>query len=107
MATFVQEGTAVDYTPTADTPAGSVIVQVDLVGITKHNIKANTLGAISVEGVFDIDKVSADAITAGSKIYWDATAGKAVTTASGNKQLGKAICDAGAGKTTVRVRLSQ
>ncbi len=33
-------------------PAGSVIVQGDLVGITKHDIKAGVLGAVSVEGVF-------------------------------------------------------
>ena len=27
MATFVQQGAAVDYTPTVDTPAGAVVVQ--------------------------------------------------------------------------------
>ena len=53
-ADFVQEGAAVDYTPTEDLVAGSVVVQGELVGFTKHDIKANTLGSIAVEGVFDV-----------------------------------------------------
>ncbi|MGV3483361.1 MAG: DUF2190 family protein [Planctomycetaceae bacterium] len=106
-AEFVQQGAAVDYTPATDTPAGTVVVQGDLVGITKRDIKANVLGAISVEGVFDIVKDSAAVITAGSKVYWDAINSQTVTTATGNKLIGKAIADAGAGTTTVRVRLSQ
>ncbi len=107
MTTFVQQGAAVDYTPTADTTAGTVIVQGELVGITKHDIKALALGAISVEGVFDIAKDPTATITAGAKVYWDATNSQAVTTATGNKLLGKAVSDAAATTTTVRVRLSQ
>jgi predicted RecA/RadA family phage recombinase len=107
MATFVQQGAAVDYTPTVDTPAGAVVVQGDLLGITKHIIKANALGSIAVEGVFDIEKDPAATIAVGAKVYWDATASQAVTVATGNKQLGKAITAAGANTSTVRARLSQ
>ena len=106
MATFVQQGAAVDYTPTVDTPAGAVVVQGDLFGITKHIIKANALGSIAVEGVFDIEKDPAATIAAGAKVYWDATASQAVTVATGNKQLGKAVAAAGARTSTVRTRLS-
>ena len=107
MAQFLSDGAVVDYTPSVDTPAGSVVVQDDLVGITKHDIKADALGALAVEGVFDIAKDPTAAITAGAKLYWDATNGQAVTTATGNKLLGKAIADAAASTTLVRVRLSQ
>ena len=107
MATFVQQGAAVDYTPTVNTTAGTVVVQGELVGITKHDIKAHTLGAISVEGVFDIAKDPTATISAGAKVYWDATNSQAVTTATGNKLLGKSVSDAAATTTTVRVRLSQ
>ncbi|TWU19857.1 DUF2190 family protein [Allorhodopirellula heiligendammensis] len=106
-ADFVQEGAAVDYTPDADLPAGSVVVQGELVGITKHDIKANVLGAISVEGVFDVAKDPAISVSAGAKVYWDATAGQSVTTATGNKLLGKAVLSAGTNTPIVRVRLSQ
>ena len=107
QADYVQAGDAVDYTPTVDMPAGTVIVQGDLVGVTKHDIKANTLGSIAVEGVFDVVKNSAAAISAGAKVYWDATATEAVTTATGNKQLGKCVLEAAASAGFVRVKLSQ
>lgn len=107
VADFVQEGAAVDYTPDADLPAGSVVVQGDLVGITKHDIKNGVLGSISVEGVFDIAKDPAISISVGAKVYWDATNGHSVTTATGNKLLGKAVDAAGSTVTTVRIRLSQ
>lgn len=107
MTEFVQHGDAIDYTPTIDTPAGTVIVQGDLVGVTKHIIKANTLGSVTVNGVFDFPKDTATAMTAGAKVYWDAANSKAVLTATGNKLIGKATNDAAAAATTVRVRLSQ
>lgn len=107
MAVFIQEGAAVDYTPVANTSAGSMVVQGELVGIVKHDIKAGELGSIAVEGVFDIDKDEATVFAAGDLVYWDATAGQAVTTALGNKLLGKAIAEAPADTTAVRVRLSQ
>ncbi len=106
-AEFVQEGAAVDYTPTEDLTAGSVVVQGELVGITKHDIKANQLGSIAVEGVFDIVKDPAASISAGAKVYWDSVNSQAVTTATGNKLLGKAVLSAGVNDGTVRVRLSQ
>lgn len=107
QATFVQQGASVDYTPVADTDAGTVVVQGDLVGITKRDIKAGVLGSVSVEGIFDVVKDSATVISAGAKVYWDAVASQAVTVATANKLLGKAVADAGAGATSVRVRLSQ
>lgn len=107
VADFVQEGAAVDYTPDADLSAGSVVVQGDLIGITKHDIRNGVLGSISVEGVFDVTKDPAISISAGAKVYWDATNGHAVATATGNKLLGKAVHAASSTATAVRVRLSQ
>jgi len=73
QAQFVHDGKAVDFTPTADVNAGSIVVQGDLVGITKRDIKAGSLGSIAVEGVFDIPKDPALAIEfeAGTKVYVD------------------------------------
>ncbi len=106
-ASFVQEGAAVDYTPESNVAAGTVVVQGDLVGITKRDIKAGDLGSLSVEGVFDVDKDPTATIAVGAKLYWDATNSQAVTSATGNKLLGKAVAAAGTGTSTVRTRLSQ
>ncbi|HOQ62315.1 MAG TPA: DUF2190 family protein, partial [Vicinamibacterales bacterium] len=80
---FVQRGDAVDYTPEADVASGDVVVQGDLIGVAKLDIKANALGALAVSGVFDFpkDTGSSSAITAGAKLYWDAVNEVATTDA--------------------------
>lgn len=111
MARFIHDGKSIDYTPSAAVTAGDVVVQGDLVGIAKVDIEANRLGALAVEGVFDIAKATgvASGITAGSKVYWDAAEGVAKTDseAGANKYLGKTVVAAGDDDETVRVRLEQ
>ena len=109
LVTFVQEGSAVDYTPNADVAAGDVIVLNDLVGVTKRKIPANTQGALHVAGVFDFPKATgaSTAIAAGKTVYWNATAQQVTITATGNKLLGKSVAAAGDNDAEVRVRMSQ
>jgi predicted RecA/RadA family phage recombinase len=106
QAQYIQGADVVDYTPDADVAAGAVVVLGDLVGVAKHDIKANQLGALAIEGVFDMVKASATVITLGASVYWDATNSVVVTTATGNKYLGRAILAAASGETVVRVRVS-
>ena len=107
QATFVQDGCAIDYTPGAAIAAGDVVVQGDLVGVTKRPIAANELGAIEVERVFDFAKNTGVAYTVGQILYWDDTNNVVTATATGNKQIGKVIRAAATTDTTVRMRLSQ
>lgn len=110
-AKFVHDGTMVDYTPGADTPAGAVVVQTDLLGVAPVPIKAGQLGGLSVVGVFDFPKAmgAGSGAPAGTLIYWDAAALAATKNAAAgaNKLLGKSV------KTTVdadgfiRVRMQQ
>ena len=110
QATFVHDGAAIDYTPGADVAPGDVVVQSDLVGIAKREIKANTLGALAVEGVFDFAKEAGGGVTFafGDLAYWDDTNDVAVTTDGGgtNKLLGKVVLAAADGDATVRVKLT-
>jgi predicted RecA/RadA family phage recombinase len=108
QAQYVHDGKAVDFTPTVDVAIGSIVIQGDLIGITKRDIKAGSLGSIAVEGVFDIpkDPVDAAAFEAGSKVYVDSD-GNVVADDAGNKYLGKTVTDAAATDSLVRVRLSQ
>jgi predicted RecA/RadA family phage recombinase len=109
MATFVHDGNSIDYTPGTDTAAGAVVVQGELVGVTKVPIAANALGALAVVGVFDFPKATGGgtAITAGANCYWDAANSRATTTSSGNKLIGKCVRAAADADATVRIRLSQ
>jgi len=107
-AVKVSSGEMIDYIPTADVAAGTVVVQGDLVGITLQPIAANTKGALAVQGVFDVAKESATVFSAGAKVYWHANNKVAVTDGSGtNKLIGKAVAAAPSGALVVRVRLSQ
>ncbi len=113
MATvkFVQTGDSIDYTPSSDVAAGDVVVQGDLVGVAKLDIKANVLGALAVAGVFDFPKATGvgSGITAGSKVYWDAAEKVAKTSdeTGANKLIGKTAKAAGDSDAKVRVRMSQ
>ncbi len=111
LTTFIHEGDAVDYTPTADVAAGDVVVQGDLLGVAKSPIAANVSGALAVSGVFDFPKATGGgtAITAGSQVYWDVADAEAKTDAEAgaNKLIGKTVKAAADADATVRVRLSQ
>lgn len=106
---FVHNGAAIDYTPTADTPAGTVVLLVDLLGVTRVDLKANQLGSIAVVGVFDFPKAggAGSAIPVGTLTYWDATNNVATKTATGNKLIGKTVKTNVDADAFVRVRLQQ
>ncbi len=109
MARFIHEGNSIDYTPGSDTPAGAVVVQGELVGVTARDIKANKLGAIAVAGVVDFPKATggSTAIAAGALCYWDAGAEQATTTATDNTLIGKCVKAASDSDASVRIRMSQ
>ncbi|MDR1611872.1 MAG: DUF2190 family protein [Planctomycetota bacterium] len=107
-ATYRQTGDSVDYTPSADVTAGDVVVQGDLVGVAKLDIKTGALGALALAGVFDFPKASGDGgIAAGARCYWDAAEGvaKVDAEAGANKPIGKSIKAAGDTDTKVRIAL--
>ena len=109
IATFVQSGELIDYVPGTNLNAGDVVVQGDLVGVMVRPTAAQTVGTLAVTGVFDFPKAGATVFAAGALVYWSADNWLAVASDGGgtNKLLGKAVQAAGAGTTTVRVRLSQ
>ena len=110
-ASFVQDGNAIDYTPSTDVAAGEVVVQGDLVGVAKLDIKADALGSLAVTGMFDFPKATgaSSGIAVGSTVYWDVADGQAKTDdeSGANKLLGKTVQAAADADTTVRVRLAQ
>lgn len=106
----VQDGETLDYTPVADLAPGEVVVQGDLVGVTRLPIKAGERGSISVVGVFEFPKETGanKDISSGAKVYWDAANKLAKKTSGGGvTYLGKAVRAATDVEATVRVRLEQ
>lgn len=110
MATFIQAGDAIDYTPASDVSAGEVVQQADLIGVATTPIKAGTPGALAVRGVFEFAKKTGtgEDIAAGQMLVWDDANKVAVKPPlAGSKILGKAVAAAGEEDKTVQVRLFQ
>jgi len=95
----------VDYKPSGNLPAGSVVVLGSLLGIADRPLAANEPGALAVRGVFDVEK-AAGIVGTGALIYWDATNQVATTSASGNTLMGKAVFGAPSSAPRIRVLLS-
>jgi len=108
-ATFIQDGSALDYTPSGSVAAGDVIVQDQLVCVAKSPIAANVLGSICPVGVYDFPKAagSSTAFVVGAKAYWDVSEEVMTIDPSGNIYAGKAVAVADDDAETVRVRLDQ
>lgn len=101
-AIYFQKGEAIDYRPTTAVAAGEIVVQGKLVGITRLDIPAGTLGSLAVTGVFKVAKASATVFTAGAEVFFKD--GNAATT--GDVKLGLAVAPAAAGDEYVLVLLN-
>ena len=99
----------IDYTPTVDTPAGTV---VDLgggeIGVVQTDLLANQLGSAYFAGIFNVTKATGFAITDLSVLYYDTSAGELVVAPNANTvTIGSAHGDAASGDTVAKVRLNQ
>jgi predicted RecA/RadA family phage recombinase len=105
LAKYIQRGHEIDFIPEADVAAGDVVIIGDLAGIAKLDIKAGTLGALALVGVFDIPKATGEgtAIAVGAIVFWDAENKQVTTTAGDNKYLGKTIIASGDDDANARV----
>jgi predicted RecA/RadA family phage recombinase len=110
-AVFQQEGRAINYTPSGSAVAAGQILQLGgLVGVAKKDIADGALGALAIEGVFDVVKAAGAGVTfaLGDTVGWDDTNNTAVTAADPNKtfDLGIAVADAADGDESVQVRIN-
>jgi len=111
IATYVQEGNSIDYTPTAAVDCGDIVVLGDLIGVATADIAANKLGTLAVGGVFDVlkDGTSGPVFAVNDPVFFDRAtelAVRAETTLpnSGVVYLGICLVAAGTNDSTVRVK---
>lgn len=105
MASYVQDGDLLDYTPGSAVAAGDVVVIGSLVGVAPRAIAANALGALAVEGVFEMPCATGATGAQGSAINWYATSG--VAHASTGVAAGKLAKARAAGDTSVHVLINK
>lgn len=104
-ATFVQRGEAVDFVPSHDIEAGEVLRFGALFGVVKIPVKVGELGALSLSGIFDVVK-SAEAVAAGSRVFWNEAEKQATPDSPGNTFLGIAAAHSPASAVKVRIILN-
>jgi predicted RecA/RadA family phage recombinase len=77
-AIYIQDGDAVDHLPATALPAGAVVVQGKLVGVSPRPIPAGTIGGLLVEGVFDLPIAPGGTADTGTPVFWNPAANQAV-----------------------------
>jgi predicted RecA/RadA family phage recombinase len=103
---FIGEGEAVDLIAPYDVTAGSGALVGALFGVALNTYKLNDQGVFGTCGIWELKKTSAQAWTAGQKVYWDNTAKEVTSTAGANVLIGVAVAAAVNPSATGRVRLN-
>lgn len=106
MKNFVQEGETLTLTPTADVASGvGYLFGASLFGVATNNVVANAPGEFLTEGVVEIAKTSALAISVGDRLYWDAANKVVNKTATAQQCVGIAVAAAANPSSTVLMKL--
>jgi len=111
-ANYTQKGNTLEYSNTGSAiSSGDVVIVGGLVGIAETDIAATSgAGTVCIEGVFEVACNTADLITQGQVLDWDASASEFVdaigSAASGDNENGVvAMAAAGSGVVLVEVKL--
>lgn len=102
---YVQDGSTVRFTATANLKSGNVVILENLAAIAVSDVAQGGAGVGLTTGVFTVKAKAADDIKQGAIVYWSATDG-ATTTAGTNKRLGIAWHASGATVDTVDVKIN-
>ncbi|KGG90704.1 DUF2190 family protein [Comamonas thiooxydans] len=106
MKNYVQAGSIVTLIPAVAVASGvGYLAGAALFGVATGDVAANEEGEFKTDGVVDIAKTSALAVSVGDRLFWDA-ANKCVNkTAAAQLCVGVAIAAAANGAATVAMKL--
>jgi predicted RecA/RadA family phage recombinase len=107
MKNYVQEGNTITVTAPATVTSGQLVVVGSINGVAAFDAASGADIEVTVEGVFELPKVTTDVVAQGDRLYWDSGQAKLTKTAgTGSKPMvGVATAAAGNGVTTVNCRL--
>lgn len=103
---YVMSGDTLNYVAGSNLSAGAVVVIGVRVAVLLADIASGATGAVRVQGVFNLAKLSTDVVAQGDLLYWDAGNSRLTTTASTHKVAGYAAQASGNGVTTCWVNLN-
>src|SRR5262245_37203943 len=102
MKIFAEDGKWLPFTAPYQRNAG----QGALIGAALSDVANAVVGQFGFEGVYTLEKVSAQAWTEGALIYWDNSAKNCTTTSTSNTRIGVAAAAAANPSATGKVRLN-
>ena len=106
MRNFVQEGKTLTLTPSANVAAGEgYLFGAALFGVATQSVTSGQPGEFLVEGVVDIAKTSALAISVGDRVFWVPGSKVVNVTATSQVNVGVAVAAAANPSATVRIKL--
>jgi predicted RecA/RadA family phage recombinase len=106
MKTYVQDGTVLQLTPSADVAVGiGFLFGAALFGVAVTAATNGVASSFAVEGVVTIGKTSALAISVGDRLFWDSTNKVVNKTTTAQQQVGVAVEAAGNPSSTVKMKI--
>jgi predicted RecA/RadA family phage recombinase len=108
MNNYIQDGDTLTLTPGAAVAAGvGYQFGTALFGVAVADVAISTPGAFLTEGVVQIAKTSALAISIGDRLFWDATNKCVNKTTTSQFCVGVAVSDAANPSATVLMKMGQ
>jgi predicted RecA/RadA family phage recombinase len=107
MKNYVQNGENIDIVAPYARLSGEGVLVGDLFGVCVTDIANGEAGVMSTEGVYDLTAATGAGTDAtfGAKAYWDNTAKKVTSVASGNTFIGHFLAAKATADAVARVRL--
>lgn len=106
MKNFVQKGENITVAAPAAVSSGAGVLVGALFGVANSDAAIGENLTLATVGVFELPKVTLDAIAVGAAVFWDDTAKKVTVTGPADGQIGHAVAAAANPSATVKVRLS-
>lgn len=106
MDSYIQPGNTLSLAPGANVASGvGYLFGTSLFGVAAEDVASGVVGAFVTEGVVEIAKTSALAITAGDRLFWDATNKVVNKTLTSQQCVGIALADAANPSSAVIMKL--
>ncbi|WP_349609134.1 DUF2190 family protein [Cupriavidus sp. DF5525] len=106
MKNFIQYGETLTLAPAADVAAGTgYLFGAGLFGVAVNDAKNGVANEFRTEGVVEIAKTSALAISVGDRVFWDATNKVVNKTSTAQQCVGVAVEAAANPSATVKIKL--
>lgn len=106
MRNYIQDGKTLTLTPAAAVAAGiGYLFGTALFGVALKDVVISTPGEFITEGVVEIGKTSALAISVGDRLFWDATNKVVNKTTTAQQCVGIAVEAAANPSATVKMKI--